>query len=187
MHYSNLVIIEKPEDGEPLDEAFVRGAVEQAMGPSEDNGGFWDWYQIGGRWTGALDGYDPETDPANQKPCEWCEATGITTAAVGARYPAYLSNVGKTCFQCKGTGKATEWPTAWPFRLGDVRPVESLQPEQYERFHRVVSPSAGVFESERYEPWRVNGERFVKLELPPLDWLKQEYPNHLAVIVDNHS
>lgn len=25
----------------------------------------WDWYQIGGRWTGLLDGYDPQKDPKN--------------------------------------------------------------------------------------------------------------------------
>ncbi len=25
----------------------------------------WDWYQIGGRWTGLLNGYQPENDPAN--------------------------------------------------------------------------------------------------------------------------
>jgi hypothetical protein len=29
---------------------------------------FWDWWQIGGRWTGTLSGYDPEKDPCNADP-----------------------------------------------------------------------------------------------------------------------
>ncbi len=41
MHYSNLVIVRKEE---PFD---LEAAVEKAMGPDEENGGFWDWYQIG--------------------------------------------------------------------------------------------------------------------------------------------
>jgi hypothetical protein len=36
MHYPNLVIIDKPDDGD------VKRAVEEAMGPNESAGGFWD-------------------------------------------------------------------------------------------------------------------------------------------------
>jgi hypothetical protein len=39
----------------------------------------WDWYQIGGRWTGVLDNYNPEKDPKNQEPCPYCKTTGIRT------------------------------------------------------------------------------------------------------------
>lgn len=27
--------------------------------------GWWDWWQIGGRWTGVISGYDPDKDPEN--------------------------------------------------------------------------------------------------------------------------
>lgn len=37
----------------------------------------WDWYQIGGRWSGILDNYNPTEDPLNQEPCGYCRATGI--------------------------------------------------------------------------------------------------------------
>lgn len=83
MHYSNLVIIEAPEDG-VISTEYVDAAVQRAMGPSEESGGFWDWYQIGGRWTGAFDDYDPEKDPANQEiapsrvkwPTDWTRHLG---------------------------------------------------------------------------------------------------------------
>lgn len=32
----------------------------------------WDWYTIGGRWSGALTGYDPYSDPSNKTVCRWC-------------------------------------------------------------------------------------------------------------------
>ena len=35
--------------------------------------GHWDWFQIGGRWTGHLSDYDPEKDPANIERCDLCE------------------------------------------------------------------------------------------------------------------
>jgi hypothetical protein len=36
----------------------------------------WDWYQIGGRWTGAISGYDPNLDPRNWRTCDLCNGTG---------------------------------------------------------------------------------------------------------------
>jgi hypothetical protein len=65
MHYSCLVIV-------PMTAADdIDAAVKAAMEPYDENvnrSGFWDWYQIGGRWMGSLDGYDPETDPNNKEP-----------------------------------------------------------------------------------------------------------------------
>lgn len=53
MHYGVLVVT----NSFPTDEL-----VAEVLAPYSD-GKEWDWYQIGGRWTGTLDGYDPETDP----------------------------------------------------------------------------------------------------------------------------
>lgn len=50
MHYSNLVIIKRPNLGETIE-----SLVKDAMGESGD---WFDWYQIGGRLTGLFDGYD---------------------------------------------------------------------------------------------------------------------------------
>lgn len=169
MHYSNLVVIEKTDN--------IKAAVEQAMGPHEENGGFWDWYQIGGRWTGVLDGYDPETDPANIEPCPLCAGTGKRTDM----------EVANGCNGCSGSGKRVKWPTAWAERAGDIAPIESLTEEQFDKFYRVVVGSGRVFGGEEYLPWKPIDEMFPRREKPPLDWLKKEYADHLVVVVDNHS
>lgn len=41
----------------------------------------WDWWQVGGRWTGFFtegdeDPYDPALDPRNYEPCPICDQTG---------------------------------------------------------------------------------------------------------------
>ena len=37
----------------------------------------WDWYSIGGRWTGLFDPkYKPEEDPQNMEVCDLCKGTG---------------------------------------------------------------------------------------------------------------
>ena len=175
MHYSNLVVIEKTDD--------IETAIKEAMGAHEDAGGFWDWYQIGGRWTGALDGYDPETDQANIETCNLCHGTGIRTDAVGVAN-GMVTN--KTCNGCDGKGKRVVWPTNFKKHSGDIAPIESLTDKIYAKFFRVVI-SGRTFGGEEYLPWKLHGEMFPKKEMPPLDWLKKEYEGYLIVVVDNHS
>jgi hypothetical protein len=173
MHYGNLVIVTR-EDAE----ADLDATVEKVMGPSEKNGGFWDWYQIGGRWTGTLDGYEPEKDEANIKPCNLCGATGKRADM----------EVANGCNGCAGTGKSVEWPTQWKRHAGDVMPVEQLTEEQLKKFYRVVCDGYGPFGGERYYPWKAGTDGvFEANEMPPLDWLKKTFTEHVAVVVDNHS
>jgi hypothetical protein len=171
MHYSNLVIVPKTDD--------VEAAVKEAMGPHEDDGGFWDWYQIGGRFTGYLDGYDPERDSRNIVACEFCNGIGEVVVEVG------VGDSPRKCRRCNGTGFETKWPTRWASHPGDVIPIEDLTDKGYLGFYRIVCPR-GIFERERYVPWQEEGDKFVPLEMPPLEWLKQEFPDHLVVVVDNH-
>ena len=182
MHYANLVIIAKPMS--PTDEA-IQNAVKYAMGPDEENGGFWGWYQIGGRWTGLFDGYDPATDPTNVVVCEICNGTGTRTMPVPID-PNWRPTLGQ-CNGCDGKGKHTAWPTQWKQRAGDVLPVTKLTQEHLDRFYRVVIADRGVFGGEKYLPWRGGKDDcFVKLPKPPLEWLHDEYGDYVAVIVDNH-
>ena len=178
MHYSNLVIIEATDD--------IDSAVERAMGPSEENGGFWDFFQIGGRWTGLFDGYDPEKDPANRETCFICRGTGTRHDWPQGTSQSWIAKCGG-CNGCGGTGEAVKWPPQWARHKGDVASIESLTDEQYARFYRVVDGVRNAtYGGDDYLPWRER-DHFVKRERPPLDWLKREYPGHLAVIVDNHS
>jgi len=171
MHYSNLVLIEEPSD---ITEELIHKAVSSQMGERAD---WWDWWQIGGRWTGLWDGYDPSADPTNIKPCDLCAGTG-------KRPDAECVN---GCNGCNGTGKSQKWPTQWRFRVQDVIPVELVTEEHYSKIHRVVCDE-GSFASERYTPWKEDiHEKFPKLEMPPLEWLKERHKGQLAVIVDNHN
>jgi hypothetical protein len=81
--------------------------------------GKWDWYQIGGRCSGALDGYDPEQDPANQERCHRCGGSGrsLDHDAPGA------------CRRCAGQGRVAKWPTQWKPHPGDTVPVARVPPD----------------------------------------------------------
>ncbi len=172
MHYSNLVVIERPAE---LTEQAVKDAVAEAMGEHAD---WWDYYQIGGRWTGLFDGYDAAKDPKNIKPCRLCGATGKRTDLT----------VENGCNGCQGTGKAVAWPTEWSFHPGDVVPVEAVTPEHYANIYRAVLSSYGNFAGEEYIPWATDLKgMFRKKELPPLEWIQKQLAGHIAVIVDTHN
>src|SRR5438105_14919384 len=107
MHDSNMGIV--PKNGtDDFEEKVAR-----AMGPSEEESGcsFWDFYQIGGRWTGLFDGYDPEKDPKNIVKCDLCHGTGKRDDKIGRkareRDPSYACNA------CGGKGERVTWPTQW--------------------------------------------------------------------------
>lgn len=101
MHALCFVVI--PPEGNPVDH------VAAALAPWYEGGdpaGWWDWYQIGGRWTGHLSDYDPRDDPANTRPCRTCSGTG--------------------CNACRGTGMETLWPTMWAPHEGDVATLDHV-------------------------------------------------------------
>lgn len=192
MHYANLVIVKRKGEGVDAELFDLETAVAEVMGPHEEQGGFWDWYEIGGRWTGTLDGYEPDKDPANQEPCNLCNATGKRTDAVGQANPALLEK----CNGCDGTGIRTKWPTSWKRHDGDVMPVAQLTEDHLKKFYRIVLPDGyGAFAHERYLPWKERGQCFVEAEMPTLEWIqkrfgaKPEYEEdaeYVAVVVDNH-
>lgn len=110
-HFGVLVLTEN------VDSDDYKG-VESLLAAYDENGEWfrkgskWDWWVVGGRWTGYLDpSYDPYKDERNYSPCKFCEGTGVTTKAVADKYPGYGPNVGKPCIQC-----TTDWDgTAKPF------------------------------------------------------------------------
>jgi len=188
MHYSNLVIIER--NTENKDKSIER-LVAEAMGPHEDSGGFWDWYQIGGRWTGLFDNYDPTKEPENNEVCWLCHGTGLRNDDIGKAQREADPNY--TCNSCGGKGIAVKWPTQFKNYPGDIIPISQLTEEHLKRFYRVVTPY-GAFANERWLPWhKANEVAFQKLEMPTLEWIKEEFENgkygqgeFFAVVVDNH-
>lgn len=67
----------------------IEGALSWEMEPFDENGQWfrdgsrWDWYRIGGRYTGLISGYDPRRDPANYETCDMCGGTGDRAAFRG--------------------------------------------------------------------------------------------------------
>ena len=86
------------------------------MTPSNPKGK-WDWWAIGGRWTGELTDYDPAKDPANTETCDLCHGTGVRTDMI----------VQNGCNGCVGTGKSLKWPTQWKKYNGDMRLLSAIK------------------------------------------------------------
>lgn len=106
-HFCLLVITEtKPTEGD----------LAQLLAPWDENDGVegakWDWFQIGGRWSGELNpDYDPQTDPQNIETCFCCGGTGKRNDALGQK--ARREDPTYTCNGCQGKGTSVKWPTDW--------------------------------------------------------------------------
>ena len=173
----------------------------------------WDWWVIGGRWTGELDSdYDPRTDPRNLIPCDLCNGTGDKPGWVtyetedGHPFdpfrsampidPETLAEWGVTrkfkddraekcngCDACHGTGKRVKWSLE-PFD-GDAIPVRDI-PDDTTPF-AVVTPDGEWHERGHMGWWASVGD-----EKDREDWEKEvgailsKYPDHIAVVVDCH-
>lgn len=174
MHYSAFVLI--PGTGE------VDELVAEAMAPYDENRaieqaadedgctywhnpvGFWDWYQIGGRWTGLLSSYDPHTDPSLMEVCDLCVGTGRRNDTIGLQRRAV--DPGYTCNGCDGKGKRQVWPTQFPRHAGDIQDaltaLAAVTADNEKMPHSfIVHGSESVTHAERYVPDAPDGERFV--------------------------
>ena len=166
MHMPALVILGDAEyDTSPPD---IVSGVADALEPTGDSLE-WDWYQIGGRWTGLFDGYTPEDDPDLMETCRLCDGAGTRGDA--------------QCNGCDGTGTRTAWPTSWPLRVADSIPCAKLTQDHLDACCAVVV-NRRWYASERYEPWQ-DVEVFQPQEMPPVDWLQTA--GLVAVIVDCHN
>lgn len=176
-HYGVLVIIEP--DGQ-MDQARIDALVKEALAPFE--GSRLDWYQIGGRWTGHFTGYNAEADPRNREQCDLCGGTGDRATFRGElkenQHPS-------GCNGCLGTGEHAKWPTEWTRHDGDVRPVDVLNEGDLDVY--AVCDGGRWYGGEDYLPWEGDSGKFVKREMPPLEWLQTARAGYLAVIVDCHN
>ncbi len=134
MHYHAEIWIAEKEDFEaqvknilvPFEKRYIDENLE----------GFWDWYQIGGRWTGIHTGYDPYEDERNLEICRICNGTGFRMDGLGQKHretdPTYSCNgCGEYDKEMKlwrqGNGKSVKWPTNFAFYEGDVISVSEVE------------------------------------------------------------
>ncbi len=138
MHF-HLEIIMPPTD--KIEEEISHILAPFDEGNEESRNAFWDWYQIGGRWTGTKDGFDPASDENNVERCELCNGTGFRTDNVGetarAAEPTYTCNScgkwqeGGTWTHSEfGAGKHLKWPTQWAQYKGDIMLLRDVKPDQ---------------------------------------------------------
>jgi len=100
--------------------------------------GFYDWYQIGGRYTGSHDNYDPYKDRRNWRTCRLCEGTGYRNDTMGKEMrekdPSYTCNAcghydhKKKQWTHGDTPQGMEvvWPTQFAEHKGDIIPVDQV-------------------------------------------------------------
>lgn len=145
MHYHAEVWIKTNED--------IESQIEKIMAPYNENleveqreedgetywtnpDGFWDWWQIGGRWKGQhVANYDSMEDPDHMQICEICYGTGdrpgwVTYGDEGERlFKDDWARECNGCNSCNGTGSSLKWTTQWLQHPQDVIPVSEIPEE----------------------------------------------------------
>ena len=163
MHYHAEVLIRRPDN--------IEEQVSHIMTPyqedhDEDEGsvaGFWDWWQIGGRYTGEHDpDYDATIDPSHIKVCSICGGTGDRPDWVyyedGVRkFKDSWAETCNGCNSCQGTGKTTTWPTEWKPHEKDILSVSKI-PEEL-TCYSLVLPDMDVLHTKAW-----NGNDFIETE-----------------------
>jgi hypothetical protein len=159
MHYHAEVWIKENEDYE--------SDVNSVLEPFDSNhnrmtGGLWDWFQIGGRWSGThAKGYEPDKDPKNQEKCELCDGTGTRPGGLKDFGADWVKSV-NGCNGCHGTGTAVKWPTQWKPMEKDVIAVTEIDSE-LDCHVLFIQDKNGDF-PRYYEVEKWDGENFVKTE-----------------------
>src|SRR5262245_9441235 len=96
----------------------IESAVWWNMAPFQEDewyadGTRWDWYVIGGRFTGlfAPPDYSPTDDPRNFRSCSVCDGSGLREDLLGQN--ERLRNPSFTCNGCNGKGTHRKHPGFW--------------------------------------------------------------------------
>jgi hypothetical protein len=108
MSHASCIVALSPE--ELSKHGSVEDAVAWQMLPFDENGEWfaegsrWDWWQVGGRYTGKFaPEYDPRTDERNTEQCDLCMGTGTRTLPVPGD-PRWRPTPGQ-CNGCQGKGR----------------------------------------------------------------------------------
>ncbi len=135
----------------------------------------WDWYKIGGRWTGMFTaGYDPSKDPRNLETCTCCDVTGAKA----------------DCRQCKGTGQRVKYKLA-DFD-GDIlempKVIQSLM-AQNDRPYAILTPEGEWAEKGEMGWFGISNDEMTEEEWYAQSMaLMQKYDSneYIGVVVDCH-
>lgn len=118
MHYHGEVWVpEKPTKHEA--ERILTKLIGAYSEETHSSKAFYDFYRIGGRYSGSHDNYDPSSNILNYKLCWLCKGSG--------KRPDMDCSDSRGCNGCGGTGAELEWPTRFKFYEGDIMTVEGVE------------------------------------------------------------
>lgn len=147
----------------------------------------WDWYVIGGRWTGEFSDYDPLKDPANWEPCTICGGTGTRSDAIAIANgfkPGYCNGCSGDFRHTKQKGVTVKF--SFKDYGGDIAPVAQIKRD-------VVPYALMTPDGEWYAKGKMGWFGMSRDDKSEDDWkdlatkLKEKYrSNHLGVVVDCH-
>jgi len=194
-HFPVLVLVD-----DDVARETAEAAVAPLLAPYNENdewfaeGSRWDWWMIGGRWTGSIspEPYEPGEDPENFETCWLCQGTGLRPdwELFEAESPGWREWSGG-CNGCRGKGWETVWPTRWKPYDGDVQPVASLAADFVPM--AIVTPDGRWHEQARMgwfgmttEDEGGNGEKPEALWRATYKALLEQHPEATAVLVDCH-
>jgi hypothetical protein len=168
MHYHAEIWLPTDENVEQQVKGILAPFDENLVG-TED--GWWDWWQIGGRYKGChIEGYDSESDPNHEESCDLCGGTGFRNDGFGVKHrresPTYTCNACGT-FDHEtqtwkhgplGPGVRVSWPTQWEPHSLDVIPLADAK-DDLTCYSLIVSngPDTQVFHVKEWD-----GDTFVE-------------------------
>lgn len=202
-HFATLVII-------PPATPDVQMKVAELLAPYDENGeafadtSRWDWWQIGGRYSGQLVGHKWWMESAQYTPCKFCDGTGTRDDTVGRMNPMPREHhedsdgccpfpiIGTGCNACHGTGMQAPFGGPREHFEGDIVPIARIR-EDF-RPYAVVTPDGQWHEKGRMGWWAVeipdeSGAEPKDENTWDHEWsgLVGKYaPDHIAVLVDCH-
>lgn len=153
----------------------------------------WDWWQIGGRWTGRFsDGYEPEKDIENYAPCWLCRGTQVREDRMHTGLgPAGISC--NSCWESPFPGQALKHPSAWVSAPGgEVIAVRQLLARSEEEFKKLVPFALVTPDGEWIEKGKMGWWAMVSNKKKRDTWIEevrsvfQRYPEAYAINVDCH-
>jgi len=170
MHYHCEIYVSEINNIEDQIEEIMEPFQEEYHEEKDEMSGFWDWWQIGGRWTGAhSDKYDPQKDERNLEECWVCNGTGLRIDDVGIQAreedPSYTCNgcgdynqkMKRWEFGEYGKGITLKWPTQWAEAYEiDVMPLDRVK-EDF-TCHTLIA-NGNAYQKEKWD-----GDNWVKTE-----------------------
>jgi hypothetical protein len=157
-------------------------------------GRIFDYFLVGGSYSGVLTGYDPRSNPANTEMCSTCLGTGADLRSPEA------------CCACAGTGKSLKFPSEWEPYPGDVIPLRDVREKvstlargwhakQQEKIERLIAESSqdrGLVAFLRAQKRAVLADKFLLWsDVYDVEMRRNAVPDEpegrWAVVVDMHS